>query len=114
MVSKTAHTIVAVSWPDCGVGNDPVPLGLAFHHRGSTFLNAYCQAAMNLSMHVVKPLQTWLIETESNIGLMIYLWPRRSALSECFKMVPLIFVFSICYRAFMCNAVCDLLEALRH
>ena len=29
-------------------------------------------------------------------------------LSECFKMVPLVFVFSICYLAFMCNAVCDM------
>ena len=36
------HTIIAVSWPDCGVGNDPVPLRLAFHHQGSTFINAYC------------------------------------------------------------------------
>ena len=73
MVSKNTHTIIAVSWPDCGVGNDPVPLGLAFHHQGATFINAYCQAAMSLSMHVVKPLQTWLIETEGNMGLMICL-----------------------------------------
>ena len=65
---KNTPTIIAVSWPDCGVCNDPVPLGLAFHHQGSTFINAYCQAAMNLSMHVVNPLQTWLIETEGNMG----------------------------------------------
>ena len=62
-----------MSWPDHGVGNDPIPLGLAFHHQGSAFINAYCQAAMDLSMHVVKPLQTWLIETEGNMGLMICL-----------------------------------------
>ena len=24
------------------------PLGLAFHHQDSTFVNAYCQASMNL------------------------------------------------------------------
>ena len=29
-------------------------------------------------------------------------------LSECFKMVPLLFVFSICYLAFMCNTECDM------
>ena len=35
-------------------------------------ISIYCQAAMNLSVHV-KPLQTWLIETEGNMGLMICL-----------------------------------------
>ena len=60
MVSKThTHTIIALSWPDRGAGNDPEPLGLAFHHQGSTFINANCQAAMklNLLMHIVKLLE---------------------------------------------------------
>ena len=26
------NTIIVVAWPDCGLGNDPEPLGLAFHH----------------------------------------------------------------------------------
>ena len=34
---------ISMAWmPDCGVCNDPLPLGLAFHHQGSTFINAYC------------------------------------------------------------------------
>ena len=39
-------------------------------------ISIYCQAAMNLSVHVVNPLQTWLIETEGNMGLMICLAQR--------------------------------------
>ena len=34
----TKNTIIAVVWPDHDAGNDPEPLGLAFHHQGSTFL----------------------------------------------------------------------------
>ena len=47
---------------DRGAGNYSEALGLVFHHQGSTFINAYC-----------KVLQTWLIETEGNIVVMIYL-----------------------------------------
>ena len=36
------------SIPDRGAGNDPEPLGLAFHHQGSTLINAHCKAAINL------------------------------------------------------------------
>ena len=32
------NTIIVVAQPDWGAGNDPKPLGLAFHHQGSTFL----------------------------------------------------------------------------
>ena len=33
--------IVAVC-PDRGEGNDPEALGLACHHQGPIFINAYC------------------------------------------------------------------------
>ena len=93
---KPTHTIIAVSWSDCGVGNDPIPSGLAFHHQGSTFINAYCPAAMNLSMHVVKPQQTWLVETEGNMGLMICLGKgglhSLSASRWCHSFLCLLFV----------------------
>ena len=52
MSQKNTHTIIAVSWQDLCAGNDPEPLGLAFHHQGSTFINAYCQAAVNLLKHI--------------------------------------------------------------
>ena len=35
-------------------------LGVAFHHLVTTIINAYTC--------IVNPLQTWLIETESNMG----------------------------------------------
>ena len=31
--------VILVAYPDRGVGNDPKPLGLAFHHQGSTLLH---------------------------------------------------------------------------
>ena len=31
-------------------------MGLAFHHQGSTFVNAYCQASMNLAGNDPEPL----------------------------------------------------------
>ena len=31
--------VIVVAYPDRGVGNDPKPLGLAFHHQGSTLLH---------------------------------------------------------------------------
>ena len=33
------NTIIVVAYPDRGAGNDPAPLGLAFHHQGSTLLH---------------------------------------------------------------------------
>ena len=33
---------------DRGAGNDPEALGIAFHHQGPTFINAYYQAATSL------------------------------------------------------------------
>ena len=40
-ISKWArNTILAVAWSDPGAGNDPEPLGLAFHHKGSTFITS--------------------------------------------------------------------------
>ena len=42
-------------------GNDPEPLGLAFHHQGSTFINAKKKKART----------KMVIETEGNMGLMI-------------------------------------------
>ena len=40
--TKNSNTVAAC----CGrsKGNDPEALGLAFHHQGPTFINAYCQA----------------------------------------------------------------------
>ena len=45
--------------PDQGACNDPETWGLVVQHQGSTFINA-----------CVKLLQTWLIETEGNEGVM--------------------------------------------
>ena len=36
-VNQQKNTM-AVAWSDRGAGNDPEPLGLAFHHKGSTFI----------------------------------------------------------------------------
>ena len=33
------NTILVVAYPDCGAGNDPKSLQLAFHHQGSTLLH---------------------------------------------------------------------------
>ena len=41
-------SIIAVACPDIGAGNDPEPLGLAFHHQGPTCIYVYRQAASNL------------------------------------------------------------------
>ena len=35
-------------WSPGGAGTDPEASGLAFHHQGPTFINAYCEAATNL------------------------------------------------------------------
>ena len=45
MSKRTKNPKIAVACPNRGAGNDPEPLVLAFHHQGSTFINAYCQAA---------------------------------------------------------------------
>ena len=53
--------------------------GVVFHYLGPTFINAY----------IVKLLQTWLIETESNMGIMVLLDPEMfslSALSSLFVL----------------------------
>ena len=47
------NSIIVVACSDQGAGNDPEGLRLAFHQQGSTFI-----------MHIVKLLQTWLIETK--------------------------------------------------
>ena len=41
-------SIIVVAYPDRGAVNDPGALGLAFHHQGLTFINAYCHSATNL------------------------------------------------------------------
>ena len=66
--------IFAAAYTGWGAGNNPESFGVAFHHPGPTFTNAY----------IVNLLQTCLIETEGNMGLIDLLWPRRSTLSECF------------------------------
>ena len=53
------NTIIAVGWPDRDAGNDPEPLGLAFHHQGSNFYSG-------------------------QYGSNDLLQPRRSALCKCF------------------------------
>ena len=40
---------MAAAYTDLGAGNDPEPLGLAFHHQGPAFIKACCQAATNLA-----------------------------------------------------------------
>ena len=48
-MSKLAkNAIIVVAWPDHGAGDDPETLGLALHHHGPTYINAYYQAATNL------------------------------------------------------------------
>ena len=38
-VNGQKYIIIVVAYPDCGAGNDSKPLGLAFHHQGSTLLH---------------------------------------------------------------------------
>ena len=45
MSKKKINSKIAVACIDQCAGNDPEPLELAFCHQGSTFINAYCQAA---------------------------------------------------------------------
>ena len=56
------NSIIVVACPDRGAGNDPEALGLACPPK-----------ALHSLMQVVKLLQTWLIETEGNMGVMICL-----------------------------------------
>ena len=53
---------MAAAYPDRGAGNDPEPLGFSSH---------FTTKALHSLMHLVKLLQTWLIETEGNMGVMI-------------------------------------------
>ena len=39
MSKRAKNTIIVVSYPDRGAGNDPKPLSLAFRHQGSTLLH---------------------------------------------------------------------------
>ena len=50
-------------------GNDPEPLGLAFHHQGFMFINA--KNKKQKTNKKKKLLQKMVIETEGNMGLMI-------------------------------------------
>ena len=73
-MSKWANNIIIVAaWPDCGAGNDLEALGLAFHHRGPTFINAYCQAATDMTD-----------ETKGNMGVIICLGQGGLRSPECF------------------------------
>ena len=56
------NTLIVVASPDRVVCNDPEALEIAFHHQGPTFINA-----------IVRLLQTWFIETEGNMGIIICL-----------------------------------------
>ena len=38
-VNGQKNIIIVVAYPDRGAGNDSKPLGLAFHHQGSTLLH---------------------------------------------------------------------------
>ena len=38
-VNEQKTTIIVVAYPDRGAGNDSKPLGLVFHHEGSTLLH---------------------------------------------------------------------------
>ena len=38
-VNGKKYIIIVVAYPDRGAGNDSKPLGLAFHHQGSTLLH---------------------------------------------------------------------------
>ena len=50
MSTGAKNSIMIAAYPDPGEGNDPEALGLTFHHKGPTFINAYiyCQAATHL------------------------------------------------------------------
>ena len=47
MSKGVKSTILNVTYPDRGAGDDPEAWWLAFD-QGPTFMNAYCQAATNL------------------------------------------------------------------
>ena len=51
------------AYTEWGVGNNPEPFWVVLHHLGPTFINGYTC--------IVNVLQTWLIETEGNMGVMI-------------------------------------------
>ena len=70
-----------VAYPDRGVGNDPKPLGLAFHHQGLNII------------------------TLGNIGVMMYLGqggPRSLSASSLFlklgdkNIITIKSIFSVC------------------
>ena len=42
------NSIIAVACPHQDEGTDPEALGLAFHQKGPTFINAYRHTAANL------------------------------------------------------------------
>ena len=62
-----------IAYPDRGAGNDPEALGLAFHHQGPTFINAYHQAATDMV--------NW---DWGQYGSNDLPRPKRSAFSKCF------------------------------
>ena len=61
----------ATAYNGWGADNNPEPFGGAFHRLGPTFIKAY----------IINLLQTWLFETEGNMGLINLPRPRRSMLS---------------------------------
>ena len=50
------NLIIIIACPDQGKGTNPDALGLALHHQGRTFSNAYCQANLWISVMQVVPL----------------------------------------------------------
>ena len=44
-MSKVAEYLIVVACYDWGAGNDPEIFGLAFHHQGLVFINAYCHTS---------------------------------------------------------------------
>ena len=75
--------VIVVAYPDRGVGNDPKPLGLAFHHQGSTLL----------------------LITLGNMGVMMYLGqggPHSMSASSLFlklgdkNIITIKNIFSVC------------------
>ena len=74
------NSIIVVACPDQGEGINPEALGLAFHHQGPTFINAYCQAVTNL-VDRDKGGGGWGNDLSR---------PRRSELSKCFVLLLLL------------------------
>ena len=52
---------LVAAYNEWGVGNTSEPFLVVLHHLGPTFINAY----------IVNVLQSWLIETEGNMGITI-------------------------------------------